>query len=161
MYSSQVLYCRLRWKRPKPKFLVALTPHRISVGLHFWQASYWWTLFFFWSVDRSTLRQPEKRLKLFDTVSVSPTLCPTFSNFSNFVSPGSFSILPHLIKPQTSLINSKFKKGWTVFPPFNPVKSVQKSDYRTTGAKTNQTVILQIRIFDRPKIKWPETWQQT
>lgn len=112
------------------------------------------------SIDQPR-RQPEKRLKLFDTVSVSPTLCPTFSNFSNFVSPGSFSILPHLIKPQTSLINSKFKKGWTVFPPFNPVKSVQKSDYRTTGAKTNQTVILQIRIFDRPKIKWPETWQQT
>ena len=96
---------------------------------------------FFWSVDRSTSRQPEKRLKLtsvFDTVSVSPTLCPTFSNFSNFVSPGSFSILPHLIKLRLlwSILNSK-----RVEPYFRLSFSVQKSDYRTTGAETNQTVI--------------------
>ena len=49
-----LLNCKLRWKKPKSKFPVALTLHRISVRLNFRQASYWWTLFFFWSFDRST-----------------------------------------------------------------------------------------------------------
>ena len=61
--SSQVWFWRLRWKRPKPKFWVVLTPHRISVGLHFRQASYWWTLFLL--ISRSiNLKTTRKTIKI-------------------------------------------------------------------------------------------------